>query len=270
MKRVVGVELSQEAVEDARVNALDNGEGQWWRGGQVALSPYRPLGGGREGPTADPWCTTPPGAAPQGRAFLRHLGPGALGHGGLVGLWEGSWATLHGSPALAELSNVEFHCGRAEELVPTLVSRLASQQLVAILDPPRAGLREWPPPQGLLGGRGLPGPFPWWVALGTPIEVLCLPRLQGGPGRAPSREPAEAAVCVLQPAGSHGQLCGVSVGSGWWLGASSPLQGPHHTPILTVFHPIQPLQGPVQPRQGHSLPASEGCGRGPVPSDPAL
>lgn len=63
VKRVVGVELSQEAVEDARVNALDN-----------------------------------------------------------------------------ELSNVEFHCGRAEELVPALVSRLASQQLVAILDPPRAGL----------------------------------------------------------------------------------------------------------------------------------
>ena len=28
VKRVVGVELSQEAVEDARVNALDNGEGQ--------------------------------------------------------------------------------------------------------------------------------------------------------------------------------------------------------------------------------------------------
>ena len=57
---------------------------------------------------------------------------------------------------LAELSNVEFHCGRAEELVPALVSRLASQQLVAILDPPRAGLREWQPPQGLLGGRRLP------------------------------------------------------------------------------------------------------------------
>lgn len=55
---------------------------------------------------------------------------------------------------------MEFHCGRAEELVPTLVSRLASQQLVAILDPPRAGLREWPPPQGLLGGRGLPGGCP--------------------------------------------------------------------------------------------------------------
>lgn len=39
-----------------------------------------------------------------------------------------------------ELSNVEFHCGRAEDLVPTMVSRLASQQLVGILDPPRAGL----------------------------------------------------------------------------------------------------------------------------------
>ncbi|KAK2496887.1 hypothetical protein MC885_007419 [Smutsia gigantea] len=63
VKRVVGIELCQEAVEDARANARDNG-----------------------------------------------------------------------------LSNVEFHCGRAEGLVPAVVSRLASQQLVAILDPPRAGL----------------------------------------------------------------------------------------------------------------------------------
>ncbi|XP_023567435.1 tRNA (uracil-5-)-methyltransferase homolog A isoform X3 [Octodon degus] len=63
VKRVIGIELSQEAVEDARVNAHAN-----------------------------------------------------------------------------ELSNVEFHCGRAEDLVPALVSRLVSQQLVAILDPPRAGL----------------------------------------------------------------------------------------------------------------------------------
>ncbi|XP_054568805.1 tRNA (uracil-5-)-methyltransferase homolog A isoform X2 [Eptesicus fuscus] len=63
VKRVVGIELSQEAVDDARVNANNN-----------------------------------------------------------------------------ELSNVEFHCGRAEDLVPALVSKLASQQLVAILDPPRAGL----------------------------------------------------------------------------------------------------------------------------------
>ncbi|XP_027628409.1 tRNA (uracil-5-)-methyltransferase homolog A [Tupaia chinensis] len=63
VKRVVGIELSQEAVEDARANAHAN-----------------------------------------------------------------------------DLSNVEFHCGRAEDLVPALVSRLASQQLVAVLDPPRAGL----------------------------------------------------------------------------------------------------------------------------------
>ncbi|KAI5133185.1 Trna (Uracil-5-)-Methyltransferase A [Manis pentadactyla] len=63
VKRVVGIELCQEAVEDAQANARDNG-----------------------------------------------------------------------------LSNVEFHCGRAEGLVPAVVSRLASQQLVAILDPPRAGL----------------------------------------------------------------------------------------------------------------------------------
>lgn len=59
-----------------------------------------------------------------------------------------------------ELSNVEFHCGRAEDLVPALVNRLASQQLIAILDPPRAGLRKWPPlePYGEEGGRDV------WVA----------------------------------------------------------------------------------------------------------
>lgn len=70
---------------------------------------------------------------------------------------------------------MEFHCGRAEELVPTLVSRLASQQLVAILDPPRAGLREWPPPQGLLGGRVCPGlslgGWPW----GPPLRFCVSP-----------------------------------------------------------------------------------------------
>lgn len=58
-----------------------------------------------------------------------------------------------------ELTNVEFHCGRAEDLVPTLVSRLASQQLVAILDPPRAGLRKWPPSGSVVGktGAGMSG-----------------------------------------------------------------------------------------------------------------
>ncbi|XP_003801760.1 tRNA (uracil-5-)-methyltransferase homolog A isoform X1 [Otolemur garnettii] len=49
---------------------------------------------------------------------------------------EDAWVNAHTN----ELSNVEFHCGRAEDLMPALISRLASQQLVAILDPPRAGL----------------------------------------------------------------------------------------------------------------------------------
>jgi hypothetical protein len=55
---------------------------------------------------------------------------------------EGSRVILTAMALSPELSNVEFHCGRAEDLVPALVNRLASQQLVAILDPPRAGLRE--------------------------------------------------------------------------------------------------------------------------------
>ncbi|XP_026905520.1 tRNA (uracil-5-)-methyltransferase homolog A isoform X2 [Acinonyx jubatus] len=86
VKRVVGIELCQEAVEDARVNAQDNGH------------QAKPCGG------------------------------------------ECPWSPDRAVMPCPELSNVEFHCGRAEDLVPALVSRLASQQLVAILDPPRAGL----------------------------------------------------------------------------------------------------------------------------------
>ncbi|XP_044530515.1 tRNA (uracil-5-)-methyltransferase homolog A [Gracilinanus agilis] len=38
------------------------------------------------------------------------------------------------------LDNIEFRCGKAEDLVPSLMSSLASQRLTAIVDPPRAGL----------------------------------------------------------------------------------------------------------------------------------
>ncbi|XP_070618823.1 tRNA (uracil-5-)-methyltransferase homolog A [Erythrolamprus reginae] len=38
------------------------------------------------------------------------------------------------------LMNVEFHCGKAEELVPHLVNTLALHKTVTIVDPPRAGL----------------------------------------------------------------------------------------------------------------------------------
>uniref|UniRef100_A0ABM5F1P9 tRNA (uracil(54)-C(5))-methyltransferase n=1 Tax=Pogona vitticeps TaxID=103695 RepID=A0ABM5F1P9_9SAUR len=38
------------------------------------------------------------------------------------------------------LSNVEFHCGKAEDLVPHLVNSLALENSVTIVDPPRAGL----------------------------------------------------------------------------------------------------------------------------------
>ncbi|KAK1156596.1 hypothetical protein AOXY_G25588 [Acipenser oxyrinchus oxyrinchus] len=38
------------------------------------------------------------------------------------------------------LSNVEFRCGKAEDIFPTLINSVVSQSLVAIVDPPRAGL----------------------------------------------------------------------------------------------------------------------------------
>ncbi|XP_010201691.2 tRNA (uracil-5-)-methyltransferase homolog A isoform X1 [Colius striatus] len=39
-----------------------------------------------------------------------------------------------------ELNNIEFHCGKAEDIVPSLINVLALQNLITIVDPPRAGL----------------------------------------------------------------------------------------------------------------------------------
>ncbi|KAF6723544.1 tRNA (uracil-5-)-methyltransferase-like protein A [Oryzias melastigma] len=38
------------------------------------------------------------------------------------------------------LSNVEFHCGRAEDVFPDILNALVSPNLTAVVDPPRAGL----------------------------------------------------------------------------------------------------------------------------------
>ncbi|XP_035234581.1 tRNA (uracil-5-)-methyltransferase homolog A [Anguilla anguilla] len=38
------------------------------------------------------------------------------------------------------LTNVEFHCGKAEDVFPTVLNAVVSQNLTAIVDPPRAGL----------------------------------------------------------------------------------------------------------------------------------
>lgn len=42
-----------------------------------------------------------------------------------------------------ELNNIEFHCGKAEDIVPSLINVLAPQNLITIVDPPRAGLRKF-------------------------------------------------------------------------------------------------------------------------------
>ncbi|XP_054075379.1 tRNA (uracil-5-)-methyltransferase homolog A [Rissa tridactyla] len=39
-----------------------------------------------------------------------------------------------------ELNNIEFHCGKAEDVVPSLINILAPQNPITIVDPPRAGL----------------------------------------------------------------------------------------------------------------------------------
>jgi tRNA (uracil-5-)-methyltransferase len=38
------------------------------------------------------------------------------------------------------LKNVEYHCGKAEEILPSLLKRFINDKVVAIVDPPRAGL----------------------------------------------------------------------------------------------------------------------------------
>lgn len=43
---------------------------------------------------------------------------------------------------LEGLTNVEFHCGKAEDVFPSIVNAAVSSNVTAIVDPPRAGLRE--------------------------------------------------------------------------------------------------------------------------------
>lgn len=40
----------------------------------------------------------------------------------------------------AEIDNAEFHCGKAEDILPELVARESSDDVVGILDPPRGGM----------------------------------------------------------------------------------------------------------------------------------
>lgn len=64
--------------------------------------------------------------------------------------WAGGWVLC--SPVFVwsvvnvliseGLSNVEFYCGKAEDVFPTTLSSLVSPNITAIVDPPRAGLRE--------------------------------------------------------------------------------------------------------------------------------
>lgn len=41
---------------------------------------------------------------------------------------------------LNNIKNVEWHCGKAEDILPNLLKRHVNDKVVAIVDPPRAGL----------------------------------------------------------------------------------------------------------------------------------
>lgn len=83
---MIGIELCQEAVEDAKVNAQLNGK---WAENMKVI-----------------------------KLFIHH------------------------SFVLKGLTNVEFHCGKAEDVFPNILSSIVSSNITAIVDPPRAGLRE--------------------------------------------------------------------------------------------------------------------------------
>lgn len=41
------------------------------------------------------------------------------------------------------IENCEFYCGRAEDLLPTLGEKITGSEVVAVVDPPRGGLRKY-------------------------------------------------------------------------------------------------------------------------------
>ena len=42
----------------------------------------------------------------------------------------------------SDISNAEFYCGKAEEVLPKLIGRFQNEKVVAVVDPPRSGLRK--------------------------------------------------------------------------------------------------------------------------------
>ncbi|XP_072271790.1 tRNA (uracil-5-)-methyltransferase homolog A [Pyxicephalus adspersus] len=57
-----------------------------------------------------------------------------------IELCQEAIADARANAQLNNLSNVEFRCGKAEDIFPTLINTLISHNPVAIVDPPRAGL----------------------------------------------------------------------------------------------------------------------------------
>lgn len=41
------------------------------------------------------------------------------------------------------VENISFKCGRAEDVLPSLIKSVEHEDPMAIVDPPRAGLSEW-------------------------------------------------------------------------------------------------------------------------------
>lgn len=122
---MIGIELCQEAVEDAKVNAKLNGK----RPDNVKLPP-----------AICAWNVNVVRSVMTGLDVILCLFVWAFLLSFFV--YVLFWSVFHVF-VFEGLSNVEFHCGKAEDVFPNVLSALVSTNITAIVDPPRAGLREW-------------------------------------------------------------------------------------------------------------------------------
>ena len=44
--------------------------------------------------------------------------------------------------SFTDITNAQFYCSKAEDILPKLIGRYKNEKAVAIVDPPRAGLRK--------------------------------------------------------------------------------------------------------------------------------
>ena len=132
----------------------------------------------------------------------------------------------------ADVKNVEFHCGKAEEVLPNLLKRFTKERVIAIVDPPRAGLRKMPQ-----------RPFFFYKRISS-LKVSSF-RFQGHSGAKTTGKPGESHLRLLLARAGHGKFCRVS----WWKGyrLNSTAKFIYYSQLLPLFKALpEPHQKTTQ------------------------